>query len=56
MFVTMDAFRPGTLAPSDLFLSRAGTDRAPQTAATAGLGGDPLAKSLSDFFESTKDR
>ena len=56
MFVTMDAFRPGTLAPSDLFLSRAGIDKTPPTAATAGLGGDPLAKSLSDFFESTKDK
>jgi hypothetical protein len=57
MFVTMDAFRPGTLAPSDLFLSQSSADRAGLAARTAaGLGADPVVRSLADFFETTKDK
>jgi hypothetical protein len=49
MFVTMDAFRPSTPAPSDPFVARLDSARAARTAPP--LGADPMVGSLKDFFD-----
>ena len=52
MFVTMDAFRPGTPTPADLFAEKA------EGAALAGgapsLNSDPVVEALSNFFEAAE--
>ena len=53
MFVTMDAFRPGVPAPSDLFTAGAGAGR---NGAALPLRSDPLMKSLIDVFDAKRLR
>ena len=53
MFVTMDAFRPGVPAPSDLFAAGAGAGR---NGAAPPLRSDPLMKSLIDVFDAKRLR
>ena len=53
MFVTFDAFRPGTPAASDVLFSKISAARVRSNA--AALRSDPLVKSLTDFFNA-KDR
>jgi hypothetical protein len=55
MFVTMDAFRPGTAAPADLFAAKVATPNAAAGAAPA-LSADPMVDALADFFEAAKDK
>jgi cytochrome c peroxidase len=54
MFVTMDAFRPGTPTAADLFAEKA------QVAALAGrapsLDSDPVVGALSNFFEAAEGK
>jgi hypothetical protein len=53
MFVTFDAFRPGTPAASEMSLSKMSAAKA--RANGVALRSDPLVKSLTDFFNA-KDR
>ncbi len=55
MFVTMDAFRPGTPAPADLFAAKAVSPSA-ATGAAPALEKDPMVEALSDFFEASQDK
>jgi len=53
MFVTMDAFRPGVPAPSDLFTARTG---ARENGPASPLPSDPLMKSLIDVFNAKRSK
>jgi hypothetical protein len=54
MFVTMDAFRPGVHAPSDLFSAKIAADGSLQAGAT--LSNDPMVKSLMEFFDAAEQK
>ena len=54
MFVTMDAFRPGVLAPSELFSAKVAADGSLQ--AGVALSNDQMVKSLMEFFEAAEQK
>jgi hypothetical protein len=54
MFVTMDAFRPGVHAPSELFSAKIAADGSLQSG--TALSSDPVMKSLMEFFEAAEQK